>query len=215
MRNKLNFPVIGASLLALFHLSTLSGYSAEEKKPQAEPITIGTTAPNVTTLDQDGKPVNLAEYYKKGYTLVYFYPKADTGGCTAQACSLRDQYAKLTEKGIQVIGVSVDSPAAQKAFRQKYNLPFTLIPDTDHKVINAFGVPLGTKKPYAARQAFLIKDGVVVWRDLKASTKEQAETVLKAVDTLSPKPAEKPVEDTRSNPFAPASEPAPNPSPSK
>jgi thioredoxin-dependent peroxiredoxin len=185
----------------------------EDKKPAKPPLEIGAKAPDGTAMDQDGKPVNFAEIYKKGYTLVYFYPKADTSGCTAQACSLRDAYAKLTEKGIQVIGVSVDKPEAQKAFKQKHNLPFPLIPDPTHTVIDAFGVPLGTKKPYAARQSFLIKDGVVVWRDLQASPQAQAESVLKAVETLNPEPIKEPVKDTRSNPFA--GETPSNPPPAK
>jgi thioredoxin-dependent peroxiredoxin len=150
----------------------------------ANPLEVGAKAPEILAVDQDGSQVNFADLYKKGITLVYFYPKADTPGCTAQACSLRDTYTELAQKGVQVIGVSTDTPEDQKKFKEKYHLPFTLIADHDLKVVKAFGVPTLPLKPLAARQAFLIKDGVVVWRDLKASTKQQAQDVLKVLETL-------------------------------
>jgi len=128
--------------------------------------------------------VDLVGLYKEGYVLVYFYPRAGTRGCTAQACSLRDAYEALTERGVKVVGVSTDAIEAQKAFKEEYTLPFTLLADSDHAVIDAFGVPLrGTA---ATRQAFLIHDGVIVWRDLTASTEEQAQDVLAALDELKP-----------------------------
>ena len=113
---------------------------------------------------------------------MYFYPKADTGGCTAQGCSLRDAYADLTAQGVKVVGVSTDAVAAQKAFREKNRFPFPLLADTDKKVTAAFGVP--TTLGFASRQAFLFKDGKLVWRDLKASTAQQAADVLAALKTL-------------------------------
>ena len=143
----------------------------------ADPIAIGAALPTVTAQNQDGVAVNLAETGAKGYTLVYFYPKADTPGCTKQACSLRDSYATLTKKGVRIYGVSLDKVAAQKAFQEKYKLPFDLIADPDAKVVDAFGVPktLG----FAKRQAYLFKDGKLVWSDTSASTDKQAEDVLK------------------------------------
>jgi peroxiredoxin Q/BCP len=145
----------------------------------AEPLKVGDAAPEAASVDQDGKPVSLAGLYGKGWTLVYFYPKADTPGCTAEACSLRDAFADLTKKGVTVIGVSADEPKEQKAFKEKYHLPFTLLADSDKRVIRAFGVP--TTMGFASRQSFLIKDGRIVWRDLHASTKEQAADILKAI----------------------------------
>jgi peroxiredoxin Q/BCP len=144
-----------------------------------EPLKVGDAAPEAASVDQDGKPVSLSGLYGKGWTLVYFYPKADTPGCTAEACSLRDAFADLTKKGVTVIGVSADDPKEQKAFREKYHLPFTLLADSDKRVIKAFGVP--TTMGFASRQSFLIKDGRIVWRDLHASTKEQAADILKAI----------------------------------
>src|SRR6478736_7470123 len=86
---------------------------------RAEPLTVGAAAPVITAKDQDDEPVNFADVYSKGRTLVYFYPKAGTPGCTAQACSLRDSFPDLTAKGIQVIGVSRDGVEAQKKFQEK------------------------------------------------------------------------------------------------
>lgn len=120
--------------------------------------------------------MNFAELYKKGPVLVYFYPKADTPGCTAQACSLRDSYQKLSDAGLTVIGVSTDNAAAQQAFQAKYKLPFVLIPDPDQVVLKAFGV--SATAGFANREAFLIKDGQLVWHDDSASTDKQADDVL-------------------------------------
>lgn len=162
-------------LLSLLSLLPIGGVQAEPLKP-------GDPAPAVEALDQDGKKVSLADLYKTGVVLVYFYPKADTPGCTAQACSLRDSFEALTDRGIKVVGVSMDPVEAQKKFQKKYNLPFTLLADENGKVVDAFGVP--KRMNFASRQAFLIRDGQVVWRDLKASTEKQAADVLAAVEDL-------------------------------
>ena len=145
----------------------------------AEPLAEGSALPVVTQKNQEGELVKLAAAGASGYLLVYFYPKADTPGCTKQACSLRDAYAALTAKGVKVFGVSTDSVKAQKAFKDKYQLPFDLLADDDAAVVSAFGVPktLG----FAKRQAFLFKDGKLVWRDLSASTEQQAADVLKVL----------------------------------
>jgi peroxiredoxin Q/BCP len=155
---------------------------------RAEPLAVGAPAPTVSGVTDSGGKLDLGAIYAKGYTLVYFFPKADTPGCTAEGCSLRDAYQDLTDKGVTVIGVSADDVPAQKAFREKYHFPFTLIADKDHIVINAFGVPVRNVPlvgALASRQSFLInKDGRIVWRDLKASTKQQAADVLKALKEL-------------------------------
>ena len=144
-----------------------------------EPLDVGAAAPQVATVDHDGKETDLAKFYGAGFTLVYFYPKADTPGCKAQACTLRDAFTQLQSKGIVIVGVSTDKPEAQKAFRDKYQLPYTLIADSDKKVVDAFGVP--STGGFAARQSFLIKDGKVVWRNLKEVPTKQAEEVLQFV----------------------------------
>jgi peroxiredoxin Q/BCP len=139
-------------------------------------LDVGDRAPDAATREDDGTPVQLAGLYGEGFTLVYFYPRADTPGCSAQACSLRDGFAELQERGVGVIGVSSDSPEAQKRFKERYRLPFTLLADETHTVANAFGVRLLLGMTH--RQSFLIKDGRIVWRDLRASTREQARDVL-------------------------------------
>ena len=126
----------------------------------------------------------MAELYAKGLTLVYFYPKASTPGCTAQACSLRDAYEDLTKAGVKVVGVSTDTVESQKKFADKQKLPFTLLADPKGDVVKAFGVKTIPLIGFASRQAFLIKDGMVVWRDEKASTAEQAADVLKVLGEL-------------------------------
>lgn len=146
----------------------------------AAPLEVGAPLPLVSQKNQDDQSVNLAEAGAAGYLLVYFYPKADTPGCTKQACSLRDAYASLTEKAVKIMGVSTDSVKAQKAFKDRYKLPFDLLADEDGTVIAAFGVP--KTMGFAKRQAFLFKDGKLVWRDLAASTEQQAADVLKILE---------------------------------
>ncbi|HEX8296406.1 MAG TPA: peroxiredoxin [Chthoniobacteraceae bacterium] len=164
-------------LLAAMTLSSLLGFSAS-----AEPLAVGAAAPAASAPDQDGKTVDLQTVYAKGPTLVYFYPKSDTPGCTKQACSLRDDWSELKAKGIQVIGVSGDKVEAQKKFEEKYKLPFTILSDSEGKVAAAFGV--ATTGGMAKRQSFLIKDGKVVWNMPKASTDTHSKDVLKAFDEL-------------------------------
>ena len=148
-------------------------------------LRVGDKAPDVAGVTEAGQKLNLVDVYsKQPYTLVYFFPKADTPGCTAQGCSLRDAYEDLTKKGVAVIGVSLDQVDAQKAFKDKYHLPFTLLADPDRSVIDAFGVhvksiPILGK--FANREAFLIKDGKILWADYKASTSKQAQDVLKVL----------------------------------
>ena len=141
---------------------------------------VGDTVPDAASRDQNALPVRLSEFCGDGFTLVFFYPKADTPGCTAQACSLRDGFAELQDRGVRVIGVSSDNPEAQRRFAEKHRLPFTLLADEDHAVAKAFGVRLLLGMTH--RQVFLIRDGRVVWRDLSASTREQARDVLRFLE---------------------------------
>lgn len=151
----------------------------------AEPLAVGAPAPEISAVDQDGKTFALKDVYAKGPTLVYFYPKADTPGCTKQGCSLRDAWADLQGRDIQVLGVSEDKVEAQKKFHDKHEFPFTLIADHDGKVAEAFGVP--TAGGFAKRQSFLVKDGKVVWNMLSASTATHAKDVLAAYESLGKK----------------------------
>lgn len=164
-------------ILALASFLTMSLFSS------AEPLTVGADAPAVSGITETGATLAFTDVYaRQTYTLVYFYPRADTPGCTAQGCSLRDAYEALLKHGIAVIGVSTDKPEAQRVFKEKYHLPFTLIADYDKKVVGAFGVP--TTMGFAKRQAYLIKRGRIIWADYSASTRQQAEDVLKVVGAL-------------------------------
>lgn len=100
---------------------------------------IGDKAPEVLGTDANGREVKLSDYAGRKVVL-YFYPKDNTPGCTAQACNLRDSYKELHEAGYEVIGVSKDSQASHQRFAQKYDLPFTLIADTGLQLNEAFGV---------------------------------------------------------------------------
>jgi peroxiredoxin Q/BCP len=149
----------------------------------ATPLEVGAEAPALSVKNSEGEQVDLEAVYEKGPTLVYFYPKADTPGCTAQACNLRDSFEDLTGAGVQVIGVSADSVKAQAAFKKKYSLPFTLVADDDLQLIKAFGVPTRMGS-FASRQSFLVVDGKVAWRDLSASPKSQSKDALAALNSL-------------------------------
>ncbi len=152
----------------------------------AEPLQVGAAAPAASGVDQEGNAVDFQAIYAKGPTLVYFYPKADTPGCTKEGCSIRDNWSALQTKGIQVIGVSEDTVGEEKAFHDKFKFPFALVADHDGKVATAFGVP--TNGGHAKRQSFLIKDGKIIWNMLdKTTTETHATDVLKAYEELSKK----------------------------
>lgn len=142
----------------------------------AAPIDVGSPAPTASALTDAGENLDLADVYAANdYTLVYFYPKADTPGCTKQGCSLRDAYEELSSKGVAVIGVSYDKVEKQREFKEKYNFPFTLLADTEKQVAKAFGAD---GMVFASRSAYLIHDGKIVYADHKGSTSQQAADVL-------------------------------------
>ena len=102
-------------------------------------LKVGDKAPDFTANDQNGKQVSLSDYKGKN-VILYFYPKDDTPGCTAEACSFRDNYQALVGQGFEVIGVSTDDERSHKKFETKFNLPFTLIADNDKKIVEEYGV---------------------------------------------------------------------------
>ena len=150
-------------------------------------LSVGDAAPNITARDQNGHDVNLADVYAKGPTLVYFYPKAGTPGCTAQACSLRDAFPDFSSDNIQVIGVSADTVEAQKKFAEEYKLPFVLLADTDLAVAKAFGVPTIPVLGVPRRQSFIIRDGKIAWIVESAKTGDHAAEVREAMAKLGAK----------------------------
>ena len=107
-------------------------------------LSSGITAPDFSLLDETGSPKMLSAYRGKPVVL-YFYPKDDTPGCTKEACSFRDGYGAYKKAGVEILGVSPDSPASHARFKEKYSLPFTLLADEGHKVCDIYGV-WGPKK---------------------------------------------------------------------
>ena len=148
-------------------------------------MNLGSPIPALSAKDQEGQLINLPDYGKQGFLLVFFYPKANTPGCTAQACSLRDSSADLTKRGVKILGISADQVSSQKEFATDHKLPYPLLADSENKIIQAFGV--GGLFGFAQRSAFLFRDGKLVWRDPKGSTKDQAKVVLDQLDSLSAK----------------------------
>lgn len=146
-------------------------------------LTIGDPAPEFTSTDQTGTPVTLSAYRGKKVVL-YFYPKDDTSGCTAQACSLRDNYADLVAAGYAVLGVSVDNQTSHQKFINKYDLPFTLVADTDKRVVEAYGVwqeksMYGRKYMGTMRTTFLIDESGIITNIIgKVDTRKHAEQIL-------------------------------------
>ncbi|MCB0347821.1 MAG: peroxiredoxin [Bdellovibrionales bacterium] len=140
----------------------------------------GDHLPNVSALNEAGKMISLADYANEKYVLVYFYPKADSPGCTAQACSLRDAYSKLQKDKVVILGVSTDSVDDQAKFKKKYRLPFMLLSDHKEEVAKAFDVPVHFG--FTSRQTFLFKEGNLVWLDRSASTEKQAKDVMEFLE---------------------------------
>lgn len=126
----------------------------------------GQKAPDFTANDQNGNTVSLSDFTGKKVVL-YFYPKDDTPGCTAEACNFRDNYQGLTAQGIVVLGVSVDDEKSHQKFITKHSLPFTLLADTDKKIVEAYGV-WGEKNMYGKkymgihRKTFLIDEKGII-----------------------------------------------------
>lgn len=148
-------------------------------------LQIGDRAPEVLGRDEQGQEILLQQF--KGQKLVlYFYPKDNTAGCTAEACSLRDSYAELRQQGCAVVGASVDSAASHLRFKAKHLLPFPLIADTDHTLVEQMGVwaektMCGRKYFGILRTTFIInEDGIIthILQGKQIATKTHAEQLL-------------------------------------
>jgi peroxiredoxin Q/BCP len=150
----------------------------------------GAPAPDFTLPDQDGNPVTLSAFRGR-HVVVYFYPKADTPGCTAQACGVRDRRADYEAAGAVVLGISPDSPKRLRAFADKYGLPFTLLSDADHEVADAYGAWVeksmyGRKFWGNQRSTFIVDpEGVVAHVIEKVKPATHDDEVLGALGQLS------------------------------
>jgi peroxiredoxin Q/BCP len=147
-------------------------------------LQVGDNAPAFSGVDQNENKISLSNF--KGQKVVlFFYPEDDTPTCTIQACNLRDNYALLTKNGFNVIGISPDDVASHQKFRDKFNLPFTLIADPEHKIINKYGV-WGLKKLYGReymglfRTTFVIDEkGIITKIFLRPRNKAHAQEIIK------------------------------------
>lgn len=146
---------------------------------------IGDQAPELLGIDEDGQEIRLSQF--RGQKLVlYFYPKDNTAGCTAEACSLRDNYSELRKQGYAVVGVSVDSAASHQKFKAKHELPFPLIADTEHTLVEKMGVwaeksMYGRKYFGTVRTTFLINEkGIIedIIQGKQIKTKTHGEQLL-------------------------------------
>ncbi|MDA8657796.1 thioredoxin-dependent thiol peroxidase [Flavobacteriaceae bacterium] len=146
-------------------------------------LQVGDSVPNFSVIDDRGKTQSLGDY-KGQKVVVFFYPKANTPGCTAEACDLRDHYKELQEAGYALLGVSADSVKMQRNFSEKFDFPFPLLADENKEVINAFGVWglkkfMGKEYDGIHRKTFIIDEKGVVERVIdKVKTKEHAAQIL-------------------------------------
>ncbi len=151
-------------------------------------LTIGDKIPDILGKDQDGKEVKASDYVG-GKLVLYFYPKDNTPGCTAEACSFRDNFSQFTKAGYKILGVSVDDEKSHVKFIEKQQLPFPLIADTNKSLVEAFGVWgektfMGRKHMGIFRTTFLIDESGVIREIIgpkEIKTKEHAEQILKKI----------------------------------
>lgn len=143
----------------------------------------GEKAPDFTAKDQKGDDISLSDFSGKD-VILYFYPKDDTPGCTAEACSFRDNYQSLLSQGFEVLGVSTDDEKSHQKFVAKYSLPFPLISDIDKKIVESYGVWVeknmyGKKYMGIARKTFIIsKEGIIRKIISKVDTKNSSQQVI-------------------------------------
>lgn len=138
-------------------------------------LSTGDKAPDFKGKNQDGKDIHLSDYLGKKLIL-YFYPKDNTSGCTAEACSLRDSYGEFRNKGYEIVGISPDTEKSHTGFIHKYQLPFTLVADTDHAIATAYGV-WAEKKMYGRTYMGILRTTFVI------NEKGVIENIIEKVDT--------------------------------
>jgi len=136
---------------------------------------IGDPAPDFSAVDHEGRPLSLKDF-KGSRLILYFYPKDDTPGCTAEACNLRDNYQVLKEKGFRIVGVSADDEYAHQKFISKHALPFALIPDKAKKILRDYGA-WGMKKMYGKEYEGILRKTFII------STEGIIENIIEKVDT--------------------------------
>lgn len=164
---------VGMGIIAMLGLAS----AAEVKE--------GTKAPTFEAQDQNGALVRLVDFQGKSSVVLYFYPKDDTPGCTAQACSLRDGFAEIKAAGAVILGVSADNSQSHKAFAEKFHLPFSILADPEKRIIGAYGVKMPLLG-FAKRVTFLIdRQGLVRKVITDTRTKDHDQQVLAFLKAMS------------------------------
>jgi peroxiredoxin Q/BCP len=186
---------LAALVLLAFTVATVTGRAADKK---ADGVQVGDKAPAFAATDDQGKEWKSSDHVGKKIVVVYFYPADFTGGCTKQACAFRDEGDKLTEKGVQVVGVSGDSAKNHEMFKKHHKLNFTLLADEDGSIAKKFGVPVGQggevtvkdldnikiKRGVTAQRWTVVigKDGKVISKEKVGNPAEDAKRVLELVE---------------------------------
>jgi peroxiredoxin Q/BCP len=190
MRNAIKW-----GLVLTLGIFTLGELRAEDK----EGVNVGDTAPAFHARDDQGKTWKSEEHFPGKVVVVYFFPADFTGGCTKQACGFRDDFKKLTDKGIQVVGISGDDVETHAKFKKYHKLPFTLLADPKGTLARKFGVPTrpGRKIPItldngktfttnpgvlASRWTFVVKDGKVIHKNTKVQAARDSKAVLEVIE---------------------------------
>jgi peroxiredoxin Q/BCP len=167
-------------------LFLVAGLLAQSVAFSAEMPIVGDKAPDFSVAASNGKTVQLKDYLGKGAIILYFYPKDDTKGCTAEACGIRDTMDEFKGLDATVLGVSFDSVESHKAFIEKYHLPFLLLADTDKKVAKAYGVADDRSK-VASRVTFVIdKNGKIAFVDPKVNPATHAAELRAVLANMAP-----------------------------
>lgn len=162
-------------LIMVFSVNNMRGQSVLE---------VGDKVPSFSLKDQFGKTFDINELIGEKPMVIYFYPKDDTPGCTKEACSFRDSHEEFTDRNIKVIGISADDSESHKNFAEKYNLPFTLLSDTDNKVRKLFGVKSNIFGLIPGRVTYVInKTGEIIFiYDSQFKAEKHIQESLKAID---------------------------------
>ncbi len=168
---------------ALFVVLILIVFSVFRSNAQ-NPLKVGDKIPSFQLKDQSGENFDIDQYIGNTAMVIYFYPKDDTPGCTKEACSFRDSYEAFTDKNIKVIGISSDDVESHKNFAAKYNLPFTLLADTESEVRDLFGVKNNAFGLIPGRVTYVIdqKGEIIFMYDSQFKAAKHIEEAIKAID---------------------------------
>ena len=149
-----------------------------------DPLKVGDPAPEFSLLDQNGDQFSSSDHLGQKAMVIYFYPKDDTPGCTKEACSFRDSFEEFTDRNVLVVGISADSVESHRNFAKKYNLPFTLLADTDNEVRNLFGVKSNLMGLIPGRVTYVVdqKGTVIYMFDSQFKATKHITEALQALD---------------------------------